>query len=264
MTTGPNAHIASAFSAAARTYDAAAQVQRHAADRLAAHLSACYKSRLAPRFIVEIGCGTGFLTERLDALYPAATLVATDLSVAMIGRLRQRIKRPLCAAMDAEHAALRHGAADLIAGSLVAQWFLSPRESLCALAGSLPPGGRLALTCLGPGTFAEWQQALDTAGAGIAPRDYPAPETLASWLSSFGDLDIESEIRCESYADGMAFLRAIKAIGAQRQAGSAMTVPAAALRRAAAILTADGAQVTYRLQYVILERNGAGVSTGAS
>jgi malonyl-CoA O-methyltransferase len=41
--------------------------------------------------VLEIGCGTGFLSEALLARLPAASLTATDIAPAMLERARQRL-----------------------------------------------------------------------------------------------------------------------------------------------------------------------------
>ncbi len=52
----------------ATCYDEHARVQRHIADRLALRIAALSMPR-KPR-ILEIGCGTGFLTDALSKLIP--------------------------------------------------------------------------------------------------------------------------------------------------------------------------------------------------
>lgn len=52
-------------------------------------------ARLAPRAVLETACGTGALTRRLREVLPAGTtIVATDLSSAMLARARERDPHP--------------------------------------------------------------------------------------------------------------------------------------------------------------------------
>ena len=78
------AAIAAAFSAAAGSYDAAAGVQRRVAGELAQRIARLPLDQ--PR-VLEIGCGTGFLSRELLALDPRELLL-TDIAPTMIGRCR--------------------------------------------------------------------------------------------------------------------------------------------------------------------------------
>src|SRR3546814_6678257 len=76
--------ISDAFGAAAGHYDDHAGPQR-----LAAALVADLAQRQRPDGvgrILEIGCGTGFLTRHIQARWPGAELVVTDLSPDMLAR----------------------------------------------------------------------------------------------------------------------------------------------------------------------------------
>lgn len=69
------------------------------------------KSRLAgkaPRRILEVGCGTGFLTQMLHEAWPEAELIATDIAPKMLERARNRVgKRVQFCEMDAARLMLR-------------------------------------------------------------------------------------------------------------------------------------------------------------
>ncbi len=87
--------IASAFTAQADVYDAAADLQWLVAERLAEQITGRIKK--TPRRILEIGCGTGFLSARLADAFPETRLVLTDIAPTMLARCRARIgdKPPL-------------------------------------------------------------------------------------------------------------------------------------------------------------------------
>ena len=72
--------IASRFSAAAPSYDQFARVQRQVADKLINAISH------EPTFhrILEVGCGTGYLTRNLLERFPTSSIVAIDLSPRMV------------------------------------------------------------------------------------------------------------------------------------------------------------------------------------
>jgi trans-aconitate methyltransferase len=85
------------FGRSASRYEAQAGVQA----RMAEALLSLWGERPAPACILEFGCGTGLLTRRLRARFPAAATLATDASAEMI-----HIARAAC---SPDHQALEAG-----------------------------------------------------------------------------------------------------------------------------------------------------------
>lgn len=79
--------VATRFSAAATTYNQAAKVQLNTANRLIHSLPA----DLQPQSILEIGCGTGYLTALLRQKFPGSSIDALDISPGMIAEARQNL-----------------------------------------------------------------------------------------------------------------------------------------------------------------------------
>ena len=151
--------VAAAFSAAAESYDAGADIQRLVADRLARRIKAL--TLPASARILEIGCGTGFLSSELTGI-EAADLVITDISGAMLARCRQRLgtQSARFLVMDGENPNPAAGSGfDLICSSLAFQWFDDLSVALTRLASLLAPGGYLAFATLGAESFKEWHNA---------------------------------------------------------------------------------------------------------
>jgi len=233
--------IAARFGAAAQNYDAAAHLQRAVAERLAQDIAELMPA--PPARILEFGCGTGFLTAHLKALWPDALLLATDLSPAMAGAARARLG-VAAAAMDAERPALRAGGFDLVCGSLAAQWFSDAPETLRGLHGLLAPGGMLALTTLGPETFAEWRAARTATALPPGGLSYRPLSDLAGSLGA-QPLLARAELRHEPFASGQDFLADLRAIGAD--ASEATPLAPGTLRRALRELERGASSVTYEV-----------------
>lgn len=148
------------FDRSAREYDRYAEVQREMAEELVRRLRRCDRNGKVRR-VLEIGCGTGFLTERLIRCYPDACLTAVDLSENMVACAREKLsslpgKRRFVVA-DAETWA-KDGdvaACDLIVSNAAFQWFSDPEGTARHLLRRLNPGGRLAFSTFGPRTFCE-------------------------------------------------------------------------------------------------------------
>ena len=76
-----------AFERAAANYDASAVLQREVGRRLFEHLDPIV---IAPRRVVDLGCGTGDAFEALGKRFPKAELIGVDFSKAMLQRARGR------------------------------------------------------------------------------------------------------------------------------------------------------------------------------
>ncbi len=231
--------VASAFAEAAADYDRHALVQRRVALKLADHI-ASLALPAAPR-VLEIGCGTGFLSAALIERLPQASWLLTDIAPPMLDRARVRFatRRPgiRFAVMDGERPHSR-GSFDLICASLVVQWFNDLPGAVSRLRAQLSPHGRLAFTTLAAGTFVEWRGAHPDASCGI--QDYPSPDKLAEL-----GLEVKVERYEQHHAGAREFLRGLKAIGAATPRPGHRPLGPAQLQRVMARFDAAGARATY-------------------
>jgi len=241
----PRERVGRAF-AAAPDYDGNARVQREVALALAARITALDLPE-NPR-VLEIGCGTAFLTQALAGL--GGDWLVTDLSPAMLERCRARIGESAgyrYAELDGEYGHPQEGPFDLICSSLAVQWFDHAPTALRRLAGWLAPGGHLMMTTLGPGSFAEWRAAHEAEG--LAPG---TPRFAA--VADFGDLLYGVENHVEHHPSPLAFLHALKAIGAQAAEADHRPLSPGRLRRVMARFAQSGCNVTYEVVTCHLHR----------
>lgn len=238
------ARIARAFTAGAARYDAVAPVQRQVAAGLAARVVARGGQ---PRRILEIGCGTGFLSAALAAAFPDAALVLTDISPAMLARCRERLgEGPVYMLLDGEEPEGVKGRFDLIVSSLAMQWFGDLRGGLARLGALLAPGGRMMFATLGAGTFAEWTAAHAALGLASGTPVYPAMEDLP-WPDGFAHAADEAFV-VQNCADGAEFARSLKELGAGEPAPGHRPLAPGAFRRVLETLR-GGFEVTYHVLY---------------
>jgi malonyl-CoA O-methyltransferase len=209
------------FARRAATYDAHAQVQRRMADALVCR---CEAAVVQSRSILEIGCGTGYLTQVLRRFNPGARLVAVDLDVRLIQAARARLDRdPRTAWLVADGETLSRGAFDLIISNSTFQWFTEPGATLQRLRERLTPGGYLAFTAMGPTTFRELAAALKDATRNSNLARYPeiAAErflTGTDWQSlltkaGFNGILIETELITVDFPSVQDFLASLQATG---------------------------------------------------
>jgi len=205
--------IAQSFGKASNTYEKDAPVQKWTAGFLAEVIKGLDLEQ--PADCLEIGCGTGFLTQEMMTLFPHANWLITDLSADMLESCRARIGDGVSyQVMDGEHPALEKKF-DLIVSSLAFQWFQDLESALKGLSGLLKPGGRLFFTTLGQETFQQWRDHLIQQGMAVGLHDYPLLEDMQQIAIKGCQVSFARQKRLQPYENGLAFLRALKAIGAQ-------------------------------------------------
>jgi malonyl-CoA O-methyltransferase len=231
--------VQAAFSQAAQ-YDSAASVQAETARRLALKIAA--RRAVAPERILEIGCGTGLLSQHLAVAFPAAHLTLT------LERCKARLGGgPAYQVMDGEVPEGIAGPFDLIASSLAVQWFTDLPGSIDRLTRLLAPEGRLIFATLGRHSFREWRQAHELLGLACGLHDYagaddfPLPDSVTA--------EIEQEVIAAHYASGRSFARSLKTLGAATPRRGYRPLPAAEFRRVLARLEGHFA-VSYHILYV--------------
>ncbi len=210
------------FGRQAGHYDRFAQVQRRLAQELVQNLA---DTGQAFGRILEIGCGTGYLTGLLRQAFPRAQLTALDLAPAAIRTAQTRLAGTAgihWLVADGEQEV--PGRYDLITSSSVFQWFTQPAQACRRYYQALPPGGVLAFATLGPLTFQELVQSFAWAGQlhpesrlpAIPAQYFAGVQDWQGYLAAAGFQEIQPrrEVWQEIYPDLSAFLRAVRGMGA--------------------------------------------------
>jgi malonyl-CoA O-methyltransferase len=166
------------FDRLAAGYDAATAVEAEAGARMLERLDLV---RLAPRRVLDAGCGTGRLGRALRARYPAAEMIGVDLSMGMLrqGRPAREWWRRLLplgggggglrVCGDLQQLPLASASVDLVCSAFALEWLADPRAALSELRRVLRRGGLLMLVTLGPDTLKELRAALAPDDAVASP-----------------------------------------------------------------------------------------------
>lgn len=248
MIDGRKQRISDAFGAAADSYDDHGGPQRFAA-RLVADLAQRQHPQGRPR-ILEIGCGTGFLTREAPLRWPGAKLIVTDLSPRMVERAAAGgLVAATFLAMDGEHPAFAGPWFDLIVSNLAFQWFDDLPAALHRTVGLLAPGGSLIFSTMGADSFLKWRSAHETCGLRPGVPEYPSLDALRAMLSPFADAFAFDESVTLEGRGARALLAHLKGIGAVVPGAGRPPLSAGQLRRVMDAYDAAGGQDRYQLLF---------------
>lgn len=189
--------IARKFGRRAEIYDEKAQLQKNVAKKLASFLpKSSYEN------ILEIGCGTGFMTEYLANVYPDAQKHITDLSPEMVELCAEKFKdtpNMTFGVLDGQAKKIAKGY-DLVVSSMCVQWFDAPNDVLK----EWKTHADVCFATLGPDNFKEWR-------ALLAGLDLPFGGRILTDLPGV----ISDEIKQVPYSSAYDFLKELKQIGAE-------------------------------------------------
>ncbi len=219
------------FNRHAHEYDRHALVQERMADQLIELLVAHAEHAATPvRTVLEIGCGTGRLTERLLQVFPNAEVTALDLCENMIDQATHRLAASRVAGRqirwivaDAEQWPLSSASDkfDLIISNATFQWFNQVEQTMAAYVARLSAEGTLAFATFLPNTFCEMHDAFVRAAdkQGIPRTRYGqtflAAEQWRAMLEKSGGQWQWREQQYLLYYDTVrAFLDSVKRVGA--------------------------------------------------
>ncbi|MDP7396352.1 MAG: methyltransferase domain-containing protein [Lentisphaeria bacterium] len=216
--------VARRFTNRAAAYDGVSSRQATMAQALLGTTQARMAS--APGRILELGSGTGTLTSAIRRTWPAARLVAIDLSQAM---LDLALSKADCADVDFRCGDAESmidelagaGPFDLVISSAAVQWFADGPAAIQGYCELLRAGGLASIATFGPDTFQELSQAFRAAAAEIDRPPYQRVLTFpaaAAWRQALApprlDVDIIEERQTEWFDTVPDMLAAIRGVGA--------------------------------------------------
>ena len=221
-----------AFARAAATYDAAAALQREVGARMASRLDYI---RIAPRTILDAGCGTGDAVGELAARYAGARIVALDAALPMVAAARRRARgarsllgrllpgafggggaAPFFLCGDFNSLPLSGVTFELVWSNLALQWANDLPRAFAEMRRVLKVGGLLTFTTFGPDTLQEVRRAFARADGHTHTNRFTDMHDIGDMLvaAGFADPVMDMEKLTLTYADANALMRELKQIGA--------------------------------------------------
>ena len=150
----------------ARTYDSSSQPQQEWARDVLARLDG-----LAPdATVLDVGCGTGRVTELLLALVPRGRVLAVDASIDMVELARRRLgDRAEVWREDVQELELDEPV-DAIVSTATLHWVGDHDRLWARMAAALRPGGMLEIQCGGEGNIRRVREVIDAVVRDSAPE----------------------------------------------------------------------------------------------
>lgn len=144
------------FSKNASNYNQYAHVQKKMRDILIEFMLQSSKEINNVKNILEIGCGTGYLTQALTELFPSAHITAVDIAPGMIDEIKPKFKNNsvdfICG--DIEDICL-NDTYDIIISNATFQWFNHMPQTIKKLYDALNPNAVFCFSTFGKYTFHE-------------------------------------------------------------------------------------------------------------
>lgn len=218
--------IKQSFNTHAREYEREADVQLEIGQRLFARLDYL---KIAPRYILDVGCGPGMFLPALQQRYPDAQIVALDIAHHMLAIAKTK-QTPSHAYhlfnADMHHMPFATEQFDLIFSNQVLHWSHDLSGLLREWQRVLAPGGCLLFSTLGPDTFQELAYAFQHVDTYAHVNTFHDLHHIGDCLltESFENPVMDMELLSAHYTSVSSMLRSLKAQGvknihAQRKPG---------------------------------------------
>jgi trans-aconitate 2-methyltransferase len=177
----------------ARTYDVSSHPQQAWAVDVLGRLAEV----AGDATVLDVGCGTGRVTEQLLELVPRGRLLAFDASPAMVELARARLgNRAEVWCQDVMWLEVPEPV-DVVVSNAVLHWVTDHGRMWRVLGEALSPGGRLEVQCGGQGNIARVREVIDRVAdeafpelVGWSPWEFAAPDVTERRLREAGFIGV--------------------------------------------------------------------------
>ncbi len=207
--------VRNSFSLAADSYDSVAALQRRVGENLYAKIGR--HSALAQSMVLDIGCGTGFLTAKLST--NCRQLLALDIALPMLNKTRTGLRDYdhidyLCA--DTEALPLADNSVDCIVSNLSLQWCQDLNRVFSEFQRVLSAKGSIHFSTFGANTLQELKAAWGDVDDYAHVNYFYNSEELKDALTraGFKKIKLNAQTSISNYVQVRDLMQELKAIGA--------------------------------------------------
>jgi len=210
--------VQNAFSRSASCYDRLSSLQQRIGEELFFYLP----QEKDYRFILDVGMGTGRMTQKLSALFPQAKISGIDFAQGMVSWAKRQYSSFYVVQADAVHLPFRSHVFDLIYSNSAYQWVGNLKQAFQEVYRVLKRQGIFSMAMFAQKSLGELFESLEySCDYRLAASDLPLRKLAekncvyeALQQSGFQDINIESRIIKVTFFDMFALLRWLKSIGA--------------------------------------------------
>jgi malonyl-CoA O-methyltransferase len=208
-----NNKIQRGFNKSAGQYDLFSSLHRDIADKLLSQVI----NQPAPSAILDVGCGTGYLTIKAQESFPQSKIIGLDFAEGMLKVARSKQKDIHWILADGQDLPFSNEHFDIVLSNLAYQWAQPLSRAFSQARRVLIPKGVLACTLFGYHSCQELFQSLDEASRGELkfarlPDRSQVQEALIS--GGFKGPRVDSEQIKIEFGDMYALINWFKLIGA--------------------------------------------------
>lgn len=193
------------------TYDEVAHVQRVSAEVLI-ELLQDFLPDFTPKKILDVGAGTGTVTESLFKIFPDSLFCVNDIASGMLSQAKSK-KIQNIKFLKGDFETLDFEDHDLVVSNFALQWANNLDLTVKRL---FSKTSVLAVTCLEDGSFDEWYRLLRSYGIVLPSKTYPSKEELDDQFRSLYGRSYHTQSRefKISFTSVVEFLEYLKLLGA--------------------------------------------------
>ncbi|MGB1361469.1 MAG: methyltransferase domain-containing protein, partial [Alphaproteobacteria bacterium] len=211
----------------------------------------CTNHIMASNDMLEIGCGTGFMTDEVFRLNPTANILATDIAQNMVNVCGAKLPNIETMVMDGENPTVKNKY-DFVYSNLAFQWFNDLPVTINKYKDLLNENGVLAFSTLSDKNFSQWQESCEFSGLDNRQKNFLSEEQIVKSFGDDFDVKIEIEILDMQFASALDFLSHLRNIGAR---GDSDNLPVGKLKKACKYLNdKHNNTVSYYVIYVVATR----------
>ena len=202
--------IRNTFNSASSNYNDNAFLQNEIANRLAEKLKVI---SIKPQTIIDLGSGTGFLSEKTAKIFPNSNLVCVDFAQQSLLENSQNSK--VCA--NAYELPFASNSVDFIVSNLMMQWCPDLTTLFNECFRILKPQGLFLFTTFGPDTLKELKRSWSVVDSSAHVNNFIDMHDIGDQMlqSGFQSPIMEMEKLTLTYEKVVDLMQDLKAIGAQ-------------------------------------------------
>ena len=209
--------IKRSFEKASDTYDTVAELQRSAGLALLHSV----ETAALEGVLLDLGCGTGFLSSEILACSTPETLVVLDIALAMLKTTHRRLLNQSsvrCVCADAEYLPIAAQTFDSVFSNMALQWCRNLEVVFLDLRRVLKPEGRLVFSTFGPQTLQELKSAWACVDNYSHVNSFYDHTQLQQFLrnAGFTDIQLTRTLYTSYYPTVKSLMQELKHLGAQQ------------------------------------------------